>query len=80
MTRVYVRQGSNTRSVALPYRPPKAFFINPAAASAEGSRLAIGVYMGNPSKWRTMILWLRVSRVGAPSIVSHRVTDGRTWP
>jgi hypothetical protein len=77
VTRVFVRQGSTTRSVALPYRPPKAYFINPAASSADGSRLAIGVYMVNSSKWRTMIYWLRVSRAGVPSIVSNVVTD---WP
>ncbi|MEI6451568.1 MAG: hypothetical protein WCP98_16710 [Actinomycetes bacterium] len=77
VTRVYVRQGSTTRAVALPYRPPRAYFINPAASSADGSRLAVGVYMANPSKWRTTIYWLRVSRAGVPSIVSHGVTD---WP
>jgi len=77
VTRVYVRQGATTRSVALPYRSPEAGFVNPAASSADGSRLAVGVYMRNPSKWRTMIYWLRVSRAGVPSIVSHRVTD---WP
>jgi hypothetical protein len=77
VTRVYVRQGSTTRSVALPYRPHKAYCIDPAAASTDGSRLAIGVYMDNPSKWRTTIYWLRVSRAGVPSIVSHGVTD---WP
>jgi hypothetical protein len=77
VTRVFVRQGSTTRSVALPYRPPKAYYINPAASSADGSRLAIGVYMVNSSKWRTMIYWLRVSRAGVPSILSNGVTD---WP
>ena len=77
VTRVYVRQGSTTRAVALPYRPRKAYFINPAASSADGSRLAVGVYMVNPSKWRTTIYWLRVSRAGVPVIVSHGVTD---WP
>jgi len=77
VTRVFVRQGSTTRSVALPYRPSKAFFINPAASSADGSRLAVGVYMNNPNRWRTMIYWLRVSRTGVPRIVSHGVTD---WP
>ena len=45
VTRVYVRQGTTTRSVALPYRPPKASFVNPAASSADGSRLAVGIYM-----------------------------------
>ena len=58
-------------------RDTRAFFINPAAASADGSRLAVGVYMNNPSRWRTMMYWLRVSRAGVPRIVSHRVTD---WP
>ena len=32
VTRVFVRQGSTTRAVALPYRPKKAYFINPAAS------------------------------------------------
>jgi hypothetical protein len=77
VTRVFVRQGSTTRAVALPYRPRKAYFINPAASSTDGSRLAVGVYMADPGKWRTTIYWLRVSRAGVPSIVSHGVTD---WP
>ena len=72
---MFVRQGSTSRAVALPYRPKKAYFINPAASSADGSRLAVGVYMDNPSRWRTMIYWLRVNRAGAPTIVSHGVTD-----
>jgi hypothetical protein len=75
VTRVFVRQRSVTRSIALPYRPPKAFFTNPAASSADGSHLAIGVYMNDPNRWRMMLYWLRVSRAGVPSIVSHRVTD-----
>jgi hypothetical protein len=77
VTRVFVRQGSTTRSVALPYRPPKASFINPAASSADGRLLAVGVYMHHPSKWRTMMYWLFVSPAGRPVIVSHKVTD---WP
>jgi hypothetical protein len=77
VTRVFVRQGSTTRSVALPYRSSKASFTNPAASSLDGSRLAIGVYMHNPNKWRTMMYWLRVSLTGVPSIASHGVTD---WP
>jgi hypothetical protein len=77
VTRVFVRQGSTSRAVALPYRPRKAYFINPAASSADGSRLAVGVYMDSPSRWRTMIYWLRVDRAGVPTIVSHGVTD---WP
>jgi hypothetical protein len=75
VTRVFARQGSTTRSITLPYRPPKAFFINPAASSADGSRLAVGVYMNDPHRWRMMMYWLRVSRSGAPSIVAHKVTD-----
>jgi len=77
VTRVFVRQGSTTRSVALPYRPSKAGFVNPAASSADGSRLAVGVYMHKQDRYGTMIYWLRVSRAGVPSIVSHGVTD---WP
>jgi hypothetical protein len=77
VTRVFVRQGSTTRSVALPYRPPKASFINPAASSTDGRFLAVGVYMHHPSEWRTMMYWLRVSPAGRPTIVSHEVTD---WP
>jgi hypothetical protein len=77
VTRVYVRQGSTTRAVAVPYRPPKAAFINPGASSADGGRLAVGVYMHNTDRWRTMIYWLRVNRAGVPAIVSHGVTD---WP
>ncbi len=77
VTRVFVRQGTFTRSVALPYRPPEAAFINPGASSTDGGRLAVGVYMHNTDRWRTMIYWLRVSRAGVPRIVSHGVTD---WP
>ncbi len=77
VTRVFVRQGSRTRSVALPYRPPRASFINPAASSADGARLAVGIFMPKPDRWRTVMYWLRVSRSGVPSIVSHGTTD---WP
>ena len=77
VTRVFVRQGSTTRSVALPYRPPKASFVNPASASSNGGRLAIGIYMHKTDRWRTMMYWLRVDGSGAPRIVSGGVTD---WP
>jgi hypothetical protein len=75
VTRVFVRQGSTTRSIMLPYRPPEASFINPATSSADGSRLAVGVYMNKPNAWRMTMYWLRVSRAGVPSIVSRKVTD-----
>jgi hypothetical protein len=77
VTRVFVRQGSTTRSIALPYRPPRATFPDPAEASTYGGRVAVGVYMSKPSAWRTMIYWLRVSRSGVPSIVAHGITN---WP
>ncbi len=74
---MFVRQGSRTRSVALPYRPPRASFVNPAASSAGGARLAVGIYMHKTDRWRTMLYWLRVDGSGAPRIVSGKVTD---WP
>ena len=75
VTRVFVRQGSTTRSVALPYRAPKAGFTNPASSSADGGRLVLGAFTSRASKWRTMVYWVKVSRAGVPSIVSHAVTD-----
>ena len=75
VTRVFVRQGSVTRSITLPYRPPREGYPIPAASSAGGGRLAVGVYMSKPDRWSTMVYWLRVSRAGVPSIVSHKVTD-----
>jgi len=75
VTRVFVRQGSTTRSVALPYQPPRASFPNPAAASSGGDRLIVGAYMPSTDRRRVMTYWLRVSRSGVPSIVSHGITD-----
>jgi hypothetical protein len=75
VTRVFVRQGSTTRSIAMPYAPPRAAFTNPAASSADGSRLIVGASMRSTSKRRVMTYWLHVSRSGVPSIVSHGVTD-----
>jgi len=75
VTRVYVRQGSTTRSIALPYRPPFASFPDPAASSVRGRKLVVGAYMHFPDKWRTKTYWLRVSSKGVPSIVSSKVTD-----
>jgi hypothetical protein len=75
VTRVFVRQGSATRSIAMPYVPPRAAFTNPAASSADGSRLIVGADMPSTSKRRVMTYWLHVSRSGAPSIVAHKITD-----
>lgn len=74
VTRVYVRQGTTTHSIALPYRAPSASFPDPAASSASGRRLVVGAYMHFPDKWRTKTYWLRVSRAGVPSIVASRTT------
>jgi hypothetical protein len=75
VTRVFVRQGSVTHSVALPYRASKASFPNPAACSANGSHLAVGTFMRTPNVWRDQVYWIAVSRSGVPVIVSHRMTD-----
>lgn len=75
VTRVFVRQGSMTRWLTLPYHPPKAYFINPAASSADGSRLVVGAYLARPSKWRTRMYWLRVSPRGVPRVVAQKTTD-----
>ena len=75
VTRVFVRQGSTTQTVALPYRPPRASFPNPAAASAGGGHLIVGTYMPSTDRRRVMTYWLRVSRSGVPSIVSRGITD-----
>ena len=75
VTRVFVRQGSVTHTLALPYRASKASFPNPAACSANGSRLAVGTFMHSPNAWRDVVYWVAVSRSGVPVIVSHRVTD-----
>jgi hypothetical protein len=75
VTRVFVRQGSTTHTVALPYVPQKAHFVNPAAASADGSRIIVGEYMPSTSRRNVMTYWLRVGRAGVPRIVNHGVTD-----
>jgi hypothetical protein len=75
VTRVFVRQGGFTHSVALGYVPPEAHFVNPAAASADGSRIVVGESLPSTSQRREMVYWLRVSREGVPTIVSHRITD-----
>ncbi len=75
VTRVFVRQGSTTHTVALPYRPQRASFPMLAASSAAGSRLIVGMSMPSTDRRRVMTCWLRVSRSGVPSIVSRGITD-----
>ena len=75
VTRVFVRQGSTTHTVALPYRPRRAGFPMLAASSAAGSRLIVGTSMPSTDRRRVMTCWLRVSRLGVPSIVSRGITD-----
>jgi hypothetical protein len=76
VTRVFVRQGSKTRSVALPYVPPKAHFVNPAAASANGRRIVIGEYLPRAINGPLVqTYWVQVDRAGTPRIVSHRITQ-----
>jgi hypothetical protein len=75
VTRVFVRQGSTTHTVALPYRPTRAGFPMFAASSAGGSRLIVGTNMPSTDRRRVMTSWLRVSRSGVPSIVSRGITD-----
>ncbi len=75
VTRVFVRQGSTTHTVALPYRPTRAGFPMLAASSAAGSRLIVGTSMPSTDRRRVMTSWLRVSRSGVPSIVSRGITD-----
>jgi hypothetical protein len=75
VTRVFVRQGSVTHSLALPYRAAQASFPNPAACSADGSHLAVGTFTRNPNAWRDRVYWIAVNRGGVPAIVSHRMTD-----
>jgi hypothetical protein len=75
VTRVFVRQGSTTRSVALPYVPPKAQFVNPAVASADGARIVVGEYLPRAVNGRLVqTYWVQVDRAGTPRIVSHRIT------
>lgn len=75
VTRVFVRQGSTTHTVALPYQPRRAGFPMFAASSAAGSRLIVGTSMPSTDRRRVMTCWLRVSRSGVPSIVSRGITD-----
>ena len=75
VTRVFVRQGSTTHTVALPYRPTRAGFPMFAASSAGGSRLIVGTNMPSTDRRRVMTSWLRVSRSGVPSIVGRGITD-----
>jgi hypothetical protein len=75
VTRVFVRQGSTTHTVALPYRPTRAGFPMFAASSAGGSRLIVGTNLPSTDRRRVMTSWLRVSRSGVPSIVSRGITD-----
>lgn len=75
VARVCVRQGGSTRAVALPYVPPKAHFVNPAASSADGSRVIVGIYMPSNGQRSVKTYWLRVSRAGVPRIVSRGITD-----
>jgi hypothetical protein len=75
VTRVFVRQGSTTHTVALPYRPTRAGFPMFAASSAGGSRLIVGTNLPSADRRRVMTSWLRVSRSGVPSIVSRGITD-----
>lgn len=75
VTRVFVRQGSTTHTVALPYRPKGAGFPMFAASSAAGSRLIVGTNMPSTDRRSVMTSWLRVSRSGVPSIVSRGITD-----
>ena len=75
VTRVFVRQGSVTHSLALPYRASKAGFPNPTACSANGSRLAVGTFTRSPNAWRDLVYWVAVDRRGVPTIVSHKVTN-----
>lgn len=75
VTRVYVRQGSTTRSVALPYVPPTAHFPIVAAASANGGRVIVGISTLNQHKRIVLTYWLRVGRDGGLVRVSHGVTD-----
>ena len=60
VTRVFVRQGTTTHTVALPYVPPKAHFPTPAAASADGGRVIVGISMLSNNRRAVMTYWLRV--------------------
>jgi len=75
VTRVYVRQDGRIHTVALPLRVAKASFPNPAACSANGSRLAVGVFLRNPAAWNDVVYWVAIDRHGVPAIVSHRLTN-----
>jgi hypothetical protein len=75
VTRIFVRQGSTTHTVALPYVPPRAHFPMLAAASADGSRVIVGIGMPRQDRRAVMTYWLRVTRDGSLRRVSHGVTD-----
>jgi hypothetical protein len=76
VTRVFVRQGGKTRSVALPCVPPKAHFLSPASASAGGRCVLVGEYLPHAVNGSLlMTYWVRVSAQGVPYLVSHRVTQ-----
>ena len=76
VTRVFVRQGSTTRKVTLPYVPSKAHFVSPAAASANGSRIVVGEYLPRSVNGPlVMTYWVQVDRSGTPRIVSHKITQ-----
>ncbi len=76
VTRIYVRQGSKTRKLALPYRSPDPGFVFPATASATGSRLLIGVAAYATNQRNVVAHWVRVDRSGMPRLVARRMT---TW-
>jgi hypothetical protein len=76
VSRVYVRQGGKVRSVALPYVPPKAHFLSPASASANGRAVLVGEYLPRAVNGSLlMTYWVRVSSAGVPQLVSHHVTQ-----
>ena len=76
VTRIFVRQGSTTRSLALPRASRKAHFINPAAASANGRRIVVGKYLPRAINGPLVqTYWVQVDRTGTPRIVSHRITQ-----
>jgi hypothetical protein len=76
VTRVYVRQGGKTHSLALSYVPPKAHFLAPASASADGRCILLGEYMPvSANRSLHMTYWVKVDPSGRPRLVSHRATE-----
>jgi len=75
VARVYVRQGSKTRTHALPYRSPNPGFVSPATASATGSRLLIGVAAYATNQRNVVAHWVRVDGSGTPRVVARRMTN-----